>query len=87
MKIYISCVLFSIFLQGCFTVPGTDRITTVTSCVNEDLGCIRPRNKLTERVEYIPANQSFKSKVNYLHDCLINYSWGRGWTNKQNFEN
>jgi hypothetical protein len=87
-KIYAFCVILSsLFTSGCFTVPGKDRIITVNSYVNQDMGCIRPLDRPIEQVEYIPADQSLKSKVHYLDQCLINYSWGRGWTDKQDFQN
>jgi hypothetical protein len=80
-------MLSTLSFSGCFTVPGRDRIVAVNSFVNEDLGCIKPLGKPIDRVEYIPADQSLKSKVHYIDQCMINYSWGRGWTNEQNFKN
>lgn len=77
----------SLFLSGCFTVPGKDRFVYIDSFVNEDLGCIRALPKPVEHLEYIPADQSLKSKFNYIQQCMINYSWGRGWTNRQDFKN
>lgn len=80
IRIYSFLLILSTFLLvGCFTVPGKDRIITINSFANEDVGCIRPINKPIDRVEYIPANQCLKSKINYLNKCMINYSWGRGW--------
>ena len=88
MKIYVLMLSFSsLFLSGCFTVPGKDRFVYTDSFVNEDLGCIRPLSKPTERLEYIPANQSLKSKAQYINQCMINYASGHGWTNKQDFQN
>jgi hypothetical protein len=88
MKIYsLLYIISSLYLSGCFTVPGKDRIVTVDSCVNNNLGCIHPLNHPIERVEYIPADQSLKSKVHYIDQCMINYSWGRGWTDRQDFKN
>jgi hypothetical protein len=85
-RIYFWFIIFSTcLLAGCFTVPGRDRVITVTGVVNEDLGCIKVLPKPIEREEYIPADQSLKSKINYVNQCLINYSWGRGWTSKQDF--
>jgi hypothetical protein len=88
MKIYVLMLGFSsLFLSGCFTVPGKDRFVYIDSFVNEDLGCIRALPKPVEHLEYIPADQSLKSKFNYIQQCMINYSWGRGWTNRQDFKN
>jgi len=88
MNIYIiPLIISSLFLSGCFTVPGKDRVIVIDSYVNRDLGCIRPLKKPITKVEYIPANQSLKSKANYINQCMINYSWGRGWNNEQNFKN
>jgi hypothetical protein len=88
MKIYTFVLIFtSLFLTGCFTVPGKDRIVTVESYVNTDLCCIRPIDNPVDQVEYIPANQSFISKLNYIHNCMINYSHGQGWNDRQYFEN
>ena len=85
-RIYFWLIIFStLLLTGCFTVPGKDRIITVNSAVNEDLGCIKILPKPVEYEEYIPADQSLKSKFNYINQCLINYSWGRGWTSTQDF--
>jgi hypothetical protein len=91
MKI-IYTTLFCLLLTGCFTVPGKDRITTTVGYIDniEGPGCyapIRPLASPITTVTYIPADQSFKSKVNYVRQCMINYSWGRGWTDKQNFTN
>jgi len=77
-------ILSTLSLFGCFTVPGKDRVVEVNSFVNEDLGCIKPVGKPIDRVEYIPADQSLKSKVHYIDQCMINYSWGRGWTDAVN---
>jgi hypothetical protein len=87
-KIYSTLfVISTLLLSGCFTVPGKDRIITIDSYVDGNSGCIRPLNHPIERVEYIPADQTLKSKVHYIDDCMINYSWGRGWTDKQDFQN
>jgi hypothetical protein len=80
-------ILSTLSLSGCFTVPGKDRVIEVNSFVNEDLGCIKPLKNPVDRVEYIPADQSLKSKVHYIRQCMINYSCGRGWTDEQNFKN
>jgi len=89
MRLFYSFLLMlsTLALSGCFTVPGNDRIVTVNSFVNEDLGCIKPLGKPIDRVEYIPADQSLKSKVHYIDQCMINYSWGRGWNNRTDFQN
>lgn len=87
MKIYsLLPIMASVLLQGCFTIPGKDRIVQING-INEDIGCIKPLSKPMERVEYIPANQSFISKINYINQCMINYSHGQGWNNKRYFEN
>jgi hypothetical protein len=91
MKV-ISTILICFLLTGCFTVPGKDRVVTIIGYVDniEGPGCyapIKPLRRPIDKVSYIPADQSLKSKLTYLQDCLINYSWGRGWTDKQNFEN
>ena len=88
-KIYITFLVISssLLFQGCFTVPGKDRIITVSSFVNQDLGCIKPIQQQPGKVEYIPADQSLKSKINYIEKCANNYSWGRGWTDRQDFQN
>jgi hypothetical protein len=89
IKIFYSflLVLSTLFLSGCFTVPGKDRIVIINSFVNENLGCVRPLKQPINRVEYIPADQTLKAKVHYINQCMINYSWGRGWTDEQNFKN
>jgi hypothetical protein len=88
IRIYSFLLIIStLCLFGCFTVPGDDRIITVNSFVNEDLGCIRPLCNPIDRVEYISANQSLKSKINYINRCMINYSWGRGWSDEQDVKN
>jgi len=90
MKIYSILIIFSsLFLTSCFTIPGKDRIVTVDSYINEDISCIRPLSRPIDTVEYIPADQSLRSKINYINQCMINYSWGRGWNNKtdQDFQN
>ena len=85
--IYSLLFITSTLLAGCFTVPGRDRLVSVNSYVNEELGCIHPLNHSIDRVEYIPAEQSLKSKIHYIDQCMINYSWGRGWTDRQDFKN
>lgn len=88
MRIYsLLLILSSILSTGCFTIPGRDRIITFDSYVNQNVSCIRPLSKPVEQVEYIPADQSFKSKLNYINQCMINYSWGRGWNNRTDFQN
>lgn len=86
MKIYFGLVIFSslFFLTGCFTVPGTDRVITVDSYVNRSLD-IQPLSKPINNIAYIPADQSLRSKLHYINQCMINYSWGRGWNNFTNF--
>ena len=87
MKIYsLLPAIASILLQGCFTIPGKDRIVQIDG-INEDLGCIKPLNRSIEHVEYVPADQTFYSKVSYINQCMINYSHGQGWNNRQYFEN
>jgi hypothetical protein len=91
MKVFY-IALICISLTGCFTVPGKDRIVTTIGYIDsiESPNCypaIKPLSRPVDRVEYIPADQSLKSKFNYIHECMINYSWGRGWTDRQNFNN
>lgn len=82
IRIYSFLIILStLLLFGCFTVPGKDRIVTIDSVV--DLGLtVHPLDRPIDRVEYIPADQCLKSKINYLNKCMINYSWGRGWNDK-----
>jgi len=86
MKIYsLILVISSFLLLGCFTVPGNDRIVTIRYIPDQHFNYIHPLNRPIDQVEYIPANQSFHSKLNYINECMINYSWGRGWNNRQDF--
>lgn len=88
MRIYSLLFVFSsIFLTGCFTVPGRDKIITFDSYVNRNVSCIQPLSKPISITTYVPADQSFKSKLNYINQCMINYSYGRGWNNCTNFQN
>ena len=91
MKIYsLLLIISSFFISGCFTVPGKDRIVTTQFILIGDPNHVQPLRPLKhpiDRVEYILADQSFRSKLNYINQCMINYSWGRGWTDRQYFQN
>ena len=87
MRTYALMLTFSsLILTGCFTVPGKDKIVIIDSYINTSVGPINPLSKPIEQIEYIPSDQSLKSKVHYINQCLINYSWGRGFncSNPQN---
>ena len=87
-RTYSCCIIFStLLLSSCFTIPGTDRIVVIDSYINKNTSCVQPLPHTVDRIEYIPADQSLSSKVHYIDQCMINYSWGRGWTSKQDFQN
>lgn len=87
MKTYLHLLIISsLFLSGCFTIPGKDRFIYTDSFVNEDLGCIRPLPNPIEQIEYISTkDQSFWAKARYINQCMINYSHGQGWNNRTDF--
>jgi hypothetical protein len=79
----IKSLAVALLLTGCSSVPyppGKDRIITIDSVFNGSTGPIQPMNKPIDIVEYVPADQSWKSKISYTWACMENYSWGRGWT-------
>lgn len=80
---YILCM----FLQGCFTIPSEDKIYTIQSSLPITPTCVRPLPKPITIITCTQRDQSFRSKINYLNDCMINYSWGRGCTDKKDFNN
>jgi hypothetical protein len=75
-----------ISVAGCVTVPPVDKITSIESVLPRTPTAIQPQEPVT-RVEQIDRPQTLSSKIDYINTCLINYSWGRGWTDKTQFSN
>jgi hypothetical protein len=70
----------------CVTVPPIDRITSFDSRLPKEPTVVKPCTPIVY-VEQINRPQTLLSKINYINTCLINYSWGRGWTDKATFSN
>jgi hypothetical protein len=80
----IVTIIVSLILTGCITVPPTDKITSIDSQLPNEPTAIQPHTPYVY-VEQIDQPQTLSSKINYLNTCMINYSWGRGWTGKTTF--
>ena len=74
-----------ITLQGCFTIPPIDQINTTYSTLPSTPTPIAPLSTPQTTVSQINRPQTLNDKLKYLNTCMINYSWGRGWTDKTNF--
>lgn len=84
----IKNIAVALLLTGCSALPypsGRDRVTTINSSFNGSPGPIQPLNHPIDIVEYIPADQSWSSKIRYTWACMENYSWGRGWSDVPNY--
>lgn len=79
----------SLFLAGCFTIPGRDRVVVIDSCINKQgVTANHPYQHPIAYDTYIPAvDQSLRAKVHYIDQCMINYSHGQGWNNRTDFQN
>ena len=88
MKVIV--ITLSLLLCSCFTIPPKDGINVVYANISiPDPGCI-PIHPLVKPIvydTYTPRPQSIGDKYHYVKSCLINYSWGRSWTDKQDFNN
>jgi hypothetical protein len=80
----VVAIIISLILTGCITVPPIDKITSIDSQLPGEPTIIRPHRPCVY-IEQIDQPQTLSSKINYLNTCMINYSWGRGWTGKTTF--
>jgi|694.fasta_scaffold02170_48 hypothetical protein len=80
----VAVIIIGLTSTGCITVPPTDKITSIDSQLPKEPTAIQPHTPYVY-VEQIDQPQTLSSKINYLNTCMINYSWGRGWTGKTTF--
>lgn len=83
---YLPLILF-VLLQGCFTIPPKDDIVSIGAILPSRPTVIKPLNSPIIYIKEYKQPQTFMDKLHYLNTCMVNYSWGRGWNNKTNFEN
>jgi hypothetical protein len=80
----VVAIIVSLILTGCIIVPPIDKITSIDSQLPGEPTVIRPHRPYVH-IEQIDQPQTLSNKINYLNTCMINYSWGRGWTDRTTF--
>jgi len=79
--------LITLILSGCVTIPPQDTIVTTSSCLPRTPTSITPFQKPMSYITETHRPQQITDQYHYVWSCMVNYGWGRGWVDKQNFNN
>lgn len=79
--------LICLFLSSCFTIPPKDNIITIQGILPHQPTSVAPLRNPVSHITEIPQPQTLVDKYRYTRECMINYSWGRGYTVREAFNN